>query len=597
MNRHSFLLLVYFLTAVSAAFFYFQSVFERKEALQRELYRESAAQLRLHFSNMLEQKKRSTLAIAIAMANDSEVVSMLKSKKVSTKRYENLLRELRRYTYYKNVWVQLVGLDGNTIYRNWSPRRGDFSIDNDLFRRAFLSKRAQVGVRAGKYGLYIDAFIPIADGDDTVGFFEVITHFNSIAAELKKERADAVIVATRNASKKVVHPFTNLFIGNLYVANYNANAALREYIAKSGLRHFSEQPTLVESDYLIVTQPIKEAKRVIAYAILFKRLSAITTENIDFFVYKSASLGVLLLVALLLVIAIIALYTARRQKRYYQNIIDSSSNILIISDGKSIIDVNSTFFNYFTMYDTLEAFKKYNNCICDFFVEEDGYLQKKYGKQMWTKHLAQEAKERKAKMKIDDRVYYFIVSATHISQELEHYAVIFVDITQEELFRRELERQSITDTLTGIKNRRYFNTALQTEINRAKRHNAALSLVMCDIDFFKTVNDVYGHDVGDKVLVEYTRLISASIRNEDIFCRIGGEEFIIIVPQIGADDATKMVNKLREIIEEHKKVVAITMSFGVTQMRSDDDFNTLFKRVDMALYKAKESGRNKVVVL
>jgi len=159
-----------------------------------------------------------------------------------------------------------------------------------------------------------------------------------------------------------------------------------------------------------------------------------------------------------------------------------------------------------------------------------------------------------------------------------------------------LEYLTITDHLTGIYNRRYFQQKIEEEIKRAKRYGNALSVIMIDIDFFKKINDTHGHNVGDEVLVEYSKLIKSYLRDVDVFCRIGGEEFMIILPYATEEDAQIIAEKLRQEIETHKQILALTMSFGVTQYIKGESEEFLYKRVDSALYEAKESGRNRVVV-
>jgi diguanylate cyclase (GGDEF)-like protein len=119
---------------------------------------------------------------------------------------------------------------------------------------------------------------------------------------------------------------------------------------------------------------------------------------------------------------------------------------------------------------------------------------------------------------------------------------------------------------------------------------------MFDIDFFKKVNDTYGHDVGDMVLKEYSHLIKSLIRNEDIFCRIGGEEFMLILPETNLEASHIIVEKLRQAVESFECEVQVTMSFGLVQYIASETEQELYSRVDKALYKAKHSGRNRVVV-
>ena len=160
----------------------------------------------------------------------------------------------------------------------------------------------------------------------------------------------------------------------------------------------------------------------------------------------------------------------------------------------------------------------------------------------------------------------------------------------------ELERLSETDPLTSIYNRRKFNDILSSEVERNKRYSTGLSVIMCDSDHFKKINDQFGHDVGDNALKVFTSAISENIREVDMFARWGGEEFMILMPNTNADIARSVAEKLRQIVEETevKKVNTFTASFGVADLNEKDTTESLLKRVDEALYKAKNNGRNKV---
>jgi diguanylate cyclase (GGDEF)-like protein/PAS domain S-box-containing protein len=181
--------------------------------------------------------------------------------------------------------------------------------------------------------------------------------------------------------------------------------------------------------------------------------------------------------------------------------------------------------------------------------------------------------------------------------------VVSQDITErrhaeEELKRTHalLERQATIDSLTGIFNRLKFNEVFDREIQEARRYKQPLSLIMFDIDNFKSINDTYGHLMGDTVLKEVARLILANIRNVDIFSRWGGEEFMILSPNNELKSAQQLTEKLRVQIEKYdfSCPCKMTCSFGLTQFREDDTADSLIKRVDDALYRAKRRGRNSV---
>jgi diguanylate cyclase (GGDEF)-like protein len=162
--------------------------------------------------------------------------------------------------------------------------------------------------------------------------------------------------------------------------------------------------------------------------------------------------------------------------------------------------------------------------------------------------------------------------------------------------KRELHVQATTDGLTQIANRSSLNTMLTQNIEGARRHYYPLSLIFFDIDFFKKINDTYGHNIGDQVLIEFSITIQKITRKSDLLARWGGEEFIVALPHTTVVAAQQLAEKFRKEIEGHnfKHGVHFTCSFGVTQFKESDNFDSFVKRADEALYYAKDHGRNRV---
>jgi diguanylate cyclase (GGDEF)-like protein len=162
----------------------------------------------------------------------------------------------------------------------------------------------------------------------------------------------------------------------------------------------------------------------------------------------------------------------------------------------------------------------------------------------------------------------------------------------------EKERLAETDKLTGAYNRMKFDSLLMHEFGRAERYKTPLSLIMFDFDHFKRINDTFGHNAGDTVLVETARIVRETVRDVDFFARWGGEEFMVLTPGVDINGAQETAERLRKIIEGHEfeNVGRVTASFGVTRSSEKDTPDDFCKRADEALYMAKERGRNMVVV-
>jgi diguanylate cyclase (GGDEF)-like protein len=154
------------------------------------------------------------------------------------------------------------------------------------------------------------------------------------------------------------------------------------------------------------------------------------------------------------------------------------------------------------------------------------------------------------------------------------------------------------DQLTGVSNRHHLTEVLEREYDRSSRYNNSFSLIIFDIDHFKSINDNFGHDQGDFILKELSRLVKKNIRKSDYFGRWGGEEFIVIAPESSLQDAEKFAEKLRKEIEEYNFMEKrkVTASFGAAEIKNGDNIDQLIKRADDALYRAKEKGRNRVEV-
>ncbi|WP_020405969.1 GGDEF domain-containing protein [Hahella ganghwensis] len=165
----------------------------------------------------------------------------------------------------------------------------------------------------------------------------------------------------------------------------------------------------------------------------------------------------------------------------------------------------------------------------------------------------------------------------------------------------KLRQLALTDELTGIANRRCFTSSAEAELNRCWRSGAQAALMVIDIDHFKNLNDQHGHQAGDAALVHMASLIRQTLREYDIFGRLGGEEFGIFLGQADADLAEQIAERIRHIVEEHpvryeEKSITMTVSIGLTKAPCDTPYDQLFEKADEALYKAKEGGRNRVIV-
>ena len=160
----------------------------------------------------------------------------------------------------------------------------------------------------------------------------------------------------------------------------------------------------------------------------------------------------------------------------------------------------------------------------------------------------------------------------------------------------EAQLDAYTDFLTGLRNRRYLELILERELFRLQRYGRPLSLVLLDLDGFKAVNDLHGHEVGDRVLQALAQRIEAHLRRSDRAVRLGGEEFALLLPETPLPQALRLAERLRRAVEAMAvpPVARITASFGVAEARPTDTPLTLLRRADEAMYRAKRKGKNRV---
>jgi len=205
-----------------------------------------------------------------------------------------------------------------------------------------------------------------------------------------------------------------------------------------------------------------------------------------------------------------------------------------------------------------------------------------------TVFIAQELNEQKLEKYKELIIYIMLVIAFFI------FIIVWLVY---KIVHKNLEIDAITDPMTKLYNRNHFNKILHKQELFSERYNSCFSLILCDVDYFKKVNDDFGHQIGDKVLILLAKILEDNSREIDVVFRLGGEEFAIILPQSNLEQAIMMAEKHRKLIAETDFDIGriLTVSMGVSQFVVNENSEDFFKRTDIALYEAKSSGRNKTV--
>lgn len=233
-------------------------------------------------------------------------------------------------------------------------------------------------------------------------------------------------------------------------------------------------------------------------------------------------------------------------------------------------------------------------------ISKSGMHDREFYKGLWTTILSEEVyRNTLINRKKNGDLYYEKKTITPLkddNQQIVGFISSGKDVTQETMLHQEVERIATIDSLTGIYNRRKFEELFTLESEQSRRFYYPLSMIMIDIDHFKSVNDTYGHNVGDEVLKQLVNIVQENIRIIDIFARWGGEEFLILSPNTNLDNIRTLAEKLRIAVEKavFPTIGHVTISLGISTFGKEDSFSGLFKRVDHSLYYAKKHGRNQI---
>ena len=289
-------------------------------------------------------------------------------------------------------------------------------------------------------------------------------------------------------------------------------------------------------------------------------------------------------------------------KKLLYKILDNDESFLLLSDGTEITFANKPLLD-FAGFNSLEDLENKDHHISDKFelVDDKEFLKPTHDGIHWIRYIQEQHKTRNLKVlvKQNNTSHYFKINAKEIEVDNKLlYLIIFDEITESYERIKLLKEEASRDSLTGLFNRRKLDKILTKEIEIAKYLNTDLSIIFLDIDHFKKVNDNYGHDIGDEILIDLAKIIEKTTRKNDFLSRWGGEEFMITLQATNIEEAKRLAEKLRHVIELHKfsSSINITVSFGVTNYINNESKDNFTKRVDEALYEAKNSGRNKVIV-
>ncbi|MEZ4693276.1 MAG: hypothetical protein R2837_04615 [Aliarcobacter sp.] len=179
----------------------------------------------IFIKNLIEDKKNATLIMAIALSKNEKVKEFIDTKNYDVINYNDITDELKENTDYKNVWIQIIDLNGNSLYRSWTDIKSDLKFRKDL-NETLIEKKISTSISVGRFDMTIKGRSPIYKNNHVIGFIEVITHFNSISEKLKSQSIDSIVITDKKYKNTIKFPYSNIFINDYYIANKNVKSEL-----------------------------------------------------------------------------------------------------------------------------------------------------------------------------------------------------------------------------------------------------------------------------------------------------------------------------------------------------------------------------------
>ncbi len=319
--------------------------------------------------------------------------------------------------------------------------------------------------------------------------------------------------------------------------------------------------------------------------------------GVDKYIKKPVDFRALIDVIMHLSAAVILKKEMAQQLIFLREVMDLNPNFLATVDGDQCTYLNDSFLS-FLKCTGLEDFTLRYGSLDKAFVEKDDsfYAGKKISD--WVETAASDKQTSRIVVmrpdtSDDEKESTFMLTVKQVPNK-GGWLLSFTDVTHLESEKQLYRILSLQDPLTKVYNRKKFFDELDKEVDRVNRYGQKLSLIMMDADYFKNINDVYGHTVGDKVLIELTEIIRKVIRKTDVLARYGGEEFAVLMPGTDAKGAFEIADRLRQSIASHVFPICkeVTCSFGVADFAATDTIDSFVQKADIALYEAKGKGRN-----
>ncbi|MEA3288988.1 MAG: ATP-binding protein [Campylobacterota bacterium] len=426
---------------------------DQTKIIEYEKYSNYSKKVQEQIKVLINNKRELTLAIALSLAEDEKLKRILKENNINKLKLKEFSTKLAKNTNLKNVWFQIIDKKGTSIYRSWVDKRGDDILNARLDIKKMIEDPKEMStISTGKYSMTFKSMVPIYDKNEFVGIFEIITHFNSIAAQLKKEKINSIVLVDKKYKDQLTKANNDKYIGRYYVANINAQSNWINYTKQIGIETIldkKEHFIYDKNTHQLITRyyiPDIDGKPM-GYIIAFKNINSINHSDIELVKTNITSYAVLLIV----ILAIIGYYLVSkkynkeldnkvnirtdelyREKVYIQTILDSNPNMILVTKDSNLISANKTFFDFFG-YKDIDEFKKHNNCICEYFLTID---DEKFSKdhmihgEAWSTYLTKNNdKNHTVTFEYKGNKYFFTINALYLTSH-DEILLTMQDITE-----------------------------------------------------------------------------------------------------------------------------------------------------------------------
>jgi nitrogen-specific signal transduction histidine kinase len=539
---------------------------DRTQAITNSKYELYSKNIKDEVALLIQNKKESTLSIALSLSITDEIISSLQNDTPNLNKLKHFSALLREQTGYKNVWFQVINKKGTSIFRSWTEKRGDSMLKARIdIANMIKNPKASTTISTGKFDMTFKSMVPVYnDEHEFIGIFEVITHFNSISRQLAKNNINAIFLVDKKYKKQLTKAFTKMFVKDYYIANLDAKSNLISYIGTHNIEKIINIPTYkidTKNNKLITIYHIPDIHgNPMGYTILFKQLNSFNLHEIEYVKQNIIFYSILIIFSLIM----FAYYLISKkhsddldnevqertseletERKYIQKILDTNPSIIVVTSYSNIQRANQRFFDFFN-YDSIEDFKKEHSCVCEFFVSlndipfpEDRMINDK----LWCNYLAESPnkKDHYVTMKLNDELFYFTINAIYLNEEKD-ILLTFQNITdlkqKDKLLFEQTKMASmgemigniahqwrqplsvISTSATGLQVYQEYNTLTDEKIQNACdtiNHNA--QYLSSTIDDFK--NFIKGENKKTDFYIKHTidqllQIINPIIKNNNI---------------------------------------------------------------------------------